>query len=52
MAFIGKLEAASMSQHVRVDRENQLGREAGASEELARIARRHRPATLRDEEVG
>jgi hypothetical protein len=51
MAFIGKLEAAGVAKHVRMDREWQLGLKAGAGHELANIARGHRTAALRDKQV-
>jgi len=52
LTVVGELEPGRMSQHVRMDRHAQLGRIAGASEQLAEGGRGHRRAALGDKNVG
>src|SRR3954464_7212701 len=50
--IMSKLKAASVAQHVRVDREGELGRHADARELLAEAGRGHRRQALGGEDVG
>jgi hypothetical protein len=52
VTFIGELVTAGMTKHVRVDRERELRGQPRAGHELADIARRHRSAPFRDEQIG
>src|SRR3954447_13722169 len=52
MAIVGQLKSTGMAQHVRVDREGELGRRADARELLAEAGRGHRRQALGGEHVG
>lgn len=51
VTLIGELKAAGMTQHVGVHWECDLCRQRRARHKFTHIARRHRAATLRDEQV-
>ena len=50
-AVIGKLEAARMPEHVRVDRELELSADANTRQKLAEARRGHRCPALGHEDV-
>src|SRR3954454_5038324 len=50
--IVGQLKAASVAQHVRMDREGELGRCADARQLLAEAGRGHRRQALGGEDVG
>src|SRR4051794_3676522 len=52
MAIVGQLKATGVAQHVRVDREGELGRRADARQLLAEAGRGHRRQALGGEDVG
>jgi len=52
LAVVGELEAGRMPEHVRVDWHAQLGRLAGAGDQLAEVCGGHRRAALGDEDIG
>src|SRR3954453_10248490 len=52
MAIVGQLKSTGMAQHLRVDREGELGRRADARELLAEAGRGHRRQALGGEHVG